>query len=376
MLLVDGQSGFAVATERPDTGTFGADGDRFLGRLPGMYVANTALAWRGRRWSTLNLPLPDDRFVRIRLLAHEAFHRIQPELGLERPDRLNPHLDEREGRYLLRLELRALARALTTSGSARRRSVVDALTFRARRAELFPGADSLETSLELQEGLAEYTGTRVALRETGQGMERVAREMAGFEGRPSYVRALGYGTGPALGLLLDGFRPGWRRVVARTSLAGLLRSAIGFVPPADLAAAVQARAPDYDGAVLAGEEDRRAEERAARAVAFRARLVDGPVVILRGNGLRRSFNPNNLFPLADLGTVYPTGSFESDWGALELTGAPALVSADFGEVRVPGGPDVVARSGTVEGPGWKLDLGPGWTLEPGARSGDLQVRRP
>ena len=43
-------------------------------------------------------------------LAHELFHRIQSGLGLTRPEAGNRHLDTLEGRYLLQLEWRALAR--------------------------------------------------------------------------------------------------------------------------------------------------------------------------------------------------------------------------------------------------------------------------
>ena len=40
------------------------------------------------------------------------FHRIQPGLGLTRPEVANPQLDTLQGRYLLQLEWRALAKAL------------------------------------------------------------------------------------------------------------------------------------------------------------------------------------------------------------------------------------------------------------------------
>lgn len=171
LITVDGQTGLAVATEPPPQGRFDRQGGLWIGRVPdGMQVANTAFDWDGRLWSTVRLPLPTDRYARIQLLIHEAFHRIQPDLGLNARDAINAHLDERDGRYLLRLELRAMAAALQASGPAARRATHDALTFRAQRNRLYPGSDSLEAALELKPGWrlrpgprpGDFTATRLA----------------------------------------------------------------------------------------------------------------------------------------------------------------------------------------------------------------------
>src|SRR5690606_12154716 len=124
---------------------------------------------------------------------------------------VNPHLDEPEGRILLRLEHRALASALSLDGAAADSALRDAMPFRVARHARYPGADTLETALEIQEGIAEYTGTVVALRRTGGGPGPMLSSMEAFEDRPTYVRSLGYGTGPAFGLLLDRHAPGWQR---------------------------------------------------------------------------------------------------------------------------------------------------------------------
>ena len=145
MLVADRGSGFAVASERPPEGIFEERDGVYVGRIPdGMALANTSFDWSGHRWSSVRMPLPTDRFERLALLAHEAFHRIQPELGLEGADAMNAHLDERNGRYWLRLELHALSTALRSSGQAARTAARDAMLFRANRQRLYPGADTLE----------------------------------------------------------------------------------------------------------------------------------------------------------------------------------------------------------------------------------------
>lgn len=121
------------------------------------------------------LPLPADPFRRLTLLAHESFHRIQPSLGLSASDAPDPSLDTEAGRLWLRLELRALARALRSTGVIGRKSAVDAMVFRMYRDRLCPGTAAMEAAMEKQEGLAEYTGVFIALRETGEDIGREAR---------------------------------------------------------------------------------------------------------------------------------------------------------------------------------------------------------
>ena len=372
LIAVDGRTGLAVATAPPPQGHFDRQRALWIGQVPdGMQVANTAFDWSGRLWSTVRLPLPTDRFARTRLLIHEAFHRIQPDLGLNARDAINAHLDERDGRYLLRLELRAMAAALQAGGPAARRATHDALLFRAQRNRLYPGSESLEDSLEIQEGLAEYTGTRLALQATGLSNPRVAEAAADFEDRPTYVRALGYGTGPLLGLLLDRYAPGWRTRIREAGFSSQLAPAVGFVAPADLAAAVAVSAARYGGDSLARVEDERAVARARAVAEYRSLLVEGPVIVLQDEQMIRSFDPNNLVPLGSNGTVYPTGTFHAAWGALSVEKGGALVAPGNREVRIPVPSPIDLTATVIEGVGWRLELNPGWQLRPGSRPGDF-----
>jgi len=372
LVTVDGSTGLAVATQLPPAGQFTTRGALWIGQVPeGMQVANTAFDWNGRLWSSVRLPLPTDQYDRIRLLVHESFHRLQPGLGLNARDAMNGQLDERDGRYLLRLELRAMVAAIEADGAAARRATQDALVFRAERNRLYPGSDTLENALEIQEGLPEYTGTRLALAETGLPLTRVAQATVEFESRPTYVRALGYGTGPLLGLLLDRYEPRWRTRIREAGFARQLGPAIAWIPPANLDSAVAASAPRYGGDRLAEAEDSRAGQRARAVAEYRAYLVDGPVIVLRADQMMRSFNPNNLVALGADGTVYPTGTFQADWGVLTVEQGGALVPAGNREVRVavPAGMD--PASTVIAGAGWRLELASGWRLRPGPRPGDF-----
>ena len=125
--------------------------------------ANSAMEWGGTRWSTLVWQMiPADAHARGRLMMHELFHRVQPQLGFQIRDGQLDHLDTVDGRYWMQLEWRALAKALGASGPARTAALRDALAFRTARRKVFPNAAENERLLEMNEGLAQYTGTVAA----------------------------------------------------------------------------------------------------------------------------------------------------------------------------------------------------------------------
>ena len=374
ILLVDARTRTAFANHPDPARKFEKKEELYAGPLPpDMLIANTATNWDGEQWAMVMLPLPVERFHRIRLLAHESFHRLQPALGLRAADTLSAHLEIESGRLWLRLELRALAEALRTQGVPSRTAAKDALLFRAARHTLSPGAQKLESALEIQEGLAEYTGTVTALAAAGESITRVAGAVEDTEDQRAFARSFAYATGPALGILLDRFAPSWRKSITKDSnLAALLAAALqAAVPAADVKRA-ESRAERYGFRAVSVEERARAIRAQAVLAAYRKRFLEGPVLEFpQSPELNRSFNPNNLVPLGDLGVVYPTGTFTSRWGKLQVDDVGALLSPDNQSLRVAAPANLDARP--LRGPGWRLELAPGWTIRPAAQPGSFTL---
>ncbi len=380
LVLVHPSTRLAVSNRQDPGGSFRDQGGTFVGEWPAdMGVANTAVDWGGMRWAVVMLPLPDDAFSRLRLLAHESFHRIQPELGLEIADPLATHLDEEEARVWLRLELRAFARALEGEGTAAREAALDGLLFRRVRNAAFPGSAAVERKLEGHEGLAEYTGMRFALDATKAGASAAANKVESFQERPTYVRSLGYGTGPALGLLLDRYAPGWRADIGPApDLAGRLAAALeGAAAGRDARSErerAERRALAYAAEAVRNEEAGRAARLALERARYRTELVEGPVLVLELPTRMLMFNPNTVLALGDAGNVYPGATLMGPWGRLTLDAGAALTTPDRDRAWVRA-PAVIEADGerTVEGPGWTLELEPGWRLAPASRKGDFRL---
>jgi len=369
--LVDPQTRLVIANDTVAGRRFVHLGDAILTTLPdNQYVANTSFQWGGRIWTMVALPLPRDRFARVDLVMHEVFHREQQALGLRQPDALNNQLDMRPGRTWLRLEYRALARALESLPDKRpaRHHVESALLFRAQRRSLYPGSDSLEATLEIQEGLAEYTGQRLAMKLTGEGTARVAKYVRDYESTPTFVRAFAYGTGPAIGVLLDEFDPEWRNAVrANRDIGGLLAEAIHFQRPRNLAAVARTRAQEYGWDEVDRTEAARDSAREPLMRGYHARLGEGPTITLRQSkdSLSWSYDPTELIAFDLYSTVYPSGNFSAPWGKLTVERGGVLVQNDFSRIRIgaqmtPGAAD----TREIAGEGWTLSLNPGWSLAP------------
>ncbi len=370
-LLVDPATRVAVGNQADAAGVLKPRDGLFAGELPGhLGIANTAVEWGGKRWTMLIWQaLAEDRLRRLSLMAHEAFHRLQPELGLVTYGDVNAHLDTAEGRLWLQMEWKALEKALLARGEARREAVVDALTFRAARRDRFPEAAGREIPLEIFEGLAEYAGMRLAGFPDEQVVEAVA---AGREQATGFVRSFAYASGPLYGFLLDGADAGWRKRITKESDLGetLATSLNVSARPVEDAAR---RAEAYGGTALRAAEEQRERARGAQLAAWRASLIEGPVLKVSLKEVSSgTFDPRKVFPFGEKQVVYTMRKLIAEWGVLTVEGGAILEDQNtmWAHVSLSG-----ASADFSAGDGWRLDLNEGWNVAPAGRRGDVVVRR-
>jgi hypothetical protein len=340
-------------------------------RPPLAGLVNAPLQWGGVTWISCSW---DDLVSatpqrRNEILLHEMFHGVQPQLGLAVGLLENEHLDAIDGRYWLRLEWRALARALRTSGVQRNAAVRDALTFRAARRGIYPTAAHNERALEINEGVASYTGTVLAASSSADATASALLGLTGAEEGESFVRTFAYVSGPVYGLLLDEASPGWQRALRSSDDLGiLLMNALAVQPASDAADA----AAEYGGAELRAAEQRREQLRQDRINELRLRFVDGPVLVVPGGGSGAS-DSRGAIVIPGSGTVYfHTYQAWGEWGRLEA-GNGVLLASDGRSRRVPA--PVRRDDGSLSGDGWTFKAAPGWIVREGPRPGDFEVVR-
>ena len=360
---------FATSQPPPD-----APRPKLIGILNGPIQWGDTM-WAALSWDTIaNWPAA----TRGEAFLHESFHIIQSTKGIAAPDRArltsnrrseNEHLDAVDGRYWLRLEWRALARALRESGDQRAQAVRDALAFRQARLMRYPEHVVSEYFYDINEGLASYTQTVLAAPSETAAIGRGLELLAGAEDGDSFVRTFAYTSGPAYGLLLDAASPGWpRRMAVGDEPAVLLMRALKVQPASDASAA----AARYGGAELRASEERREQQRQARIAELRRRFVDGPVLVVPGGGSGFT-DSRGAVVIPDVGTVYfgdyrltgPWGAFEADKGV--------LIASDGRWRRLPA--PSPGDGASMSGDGWTFKAAPGWVIREGARRGDYEVVR-
>jgi hypothetical protein len=334
-------------------------------------LVNAPVQWGGATWGAYmwdDVANATPRH-RMEIFLHELFHGVQPQLELMAPARATEHLDAADGRYWLRLEWRALARALRESGEPRKLAVRDALAFRQARRLLYPASVEDERAQEITEGLAAYTGTVLAAQSAADAILGALELLTNAEAEESFVRTFAYKSGPAYGLLLDASSPGWtRRVRGTDDLGTLVMRALGVQPATDATAS----ATRYGGAEIRASEQKRDQERQERLAELRRRFVDGPVLVITGGGSGMS-DSRGAAVIPGIGTVY-FGPYRQSgaWGSLEAEQG-VLVASDGSSRRVPA--PVRRDDGTFAGDGWTFKAAPGWVVREGPRRGDFEVVR-
>src|SRR5215216_4891705 len=321
IMFVDPRSGNVVANQADLENKLGPQDGVFVGTLPReISPANTAFDWAGVHWTMVMWPVPDFRQARERLLLHECFHRLQEKLGLPARDAVNSHLDTLNGRIWIQMEWRALERALRQTGPARTAAIADALLFRAYRRTLFPDSAKNENALELNEGLAEYTGVRLSSADLQETVVRADIILRQARNNPTFARSFAYISGPAYGALLDLSGKPWRvNVKPTTDLGQLLQQRYGVRIGVSETTA-RAAMSRYEGEEIVTVETQQEQRRTREIAEARKKFLDGPVLILSlTDDVRYSYDPNNVIGIDASNTVYPTMRLVDAWGVLTVS---------------------------------------------------------
>jgi hypothetical protein len=362
MLFIDPQTMNVFANEPDSVGILKQNGTIYSGILPDdVSFANTAINWNGKSWAMIMLPLPQNKQERINLLAHELFHKAQSSLAFSLNNVENNHLEEKDGRIYLRLELEALIKAIQTSSEIElQQHLTNALTFRKFRNLLYPGSDITENMLELNEGIAEFTGLIISGRDNKQATTYFVNGISAFFSDPTFVRSFAYYTIPAYGYLLYDKNKNWNKnITTTTDLTDYFIKAFNINIPTDLKKTVEIISDNYNGKTVVREETEREEKNRRIIAEYKHKFIEQPHFELRFEQMSISFDPNNIMPLEDKGTVYPNTRIIDLWGILTVENG-ALISPNWDKVTITSPIKIENKKAT--GDGWTLELSDDYSI--------------
>jgi hypothetical protein len=361
IIFVDPRTRQMYTNEPDSAGILKANGEIYSGVLSvNVNIANTSLHWSGRDWAMIMLPLPANKQDRLNLICHELFHKAQPALGFHNLNTDNNHLDQKDGRIYLRLELNALEKALLSSTSSEKnKHLANALTFRKYRQTIYRDAGSTENNLELNEGLAEYTGNILCGRNKEQAVAHFRKVLAEFLTTPTFVRSFPYQTIPLYGYLLYERKKYWNReITAKTNLTNYFTSAFNVVPSED-STTIENISRQYNASHVFAEETAREKRTLELIAAYKKKFIEQPHFEIKFEQMNISFNPGNIVPIEDKGTVYPNLRVTDRWGIL-LVEKGALMSPGWDKVSITNPTQIEGKS--VKGEGWSLELSDAYEL--------------
>lgn len=362
LMLVNRETRILVANENDNSGKFVERENLFIGKLPeNIIIANTAFDWNSKRWTMVTFPLPDTKEERLNLLIHESYHQIQPEIGFDTLNEIQSiHLDSKNGRIYLKLELEALKKALNSSESEIH--IKNALLFRNYRYQNFTEAKNAENSLEINEGLAEYTGTMLSQRKENDLIKHYISKIDLFYTMPTYVRSFAYFTIPVYGFFMHKTDKNWNLQITKNSNLTDLMLRFWNVETQELANEEILKLGQEYGidSIIEVETQREIEIEKLKRKYIKIFLSDSIVEIGLEN-MKIGFNPSNIMPLDSFGTVYPNLRITDNWGILEVDSCGALLSNEWNKVTISH-PEIITDS-LIFGNGWKLMLDRAWKLE-------------
>ncbi len=364
ILLVDPQTRAFVANSNNTKKSFREEGKVFLDTLPqNLVLANTAITWDDERWTMVMQPLPEIKTVRNGLIVHELFHQFQPKLGFDNLQEYdNSHLDSYEGRVLLKLELEALKQAINTNTKTLKNThLKNALFFRMKR-QVTNTIKIAENALELNEGLAEYTGLMLSGKTFEEKKEYLKSSLGFFYNNPTFVRSFAYQTIPFYGFLLSQDQKYWHQNINKQSnLTDYFQGAFGLKLTEDETLYIDlAKKHNYNYLAIEKEESKREEERLIKTANFKKKFIESPTLKLNFKNRNISFDPTNMSPLENYGTVYPTMRATDDWGILTVEKG-ALIDINWGFVIVSKPTEIT--DSIIKGDGWVLELKKEWEIK-------------
>jgi len=318
-----------------------------------MPVANSTTEIDGKRWTMVSWPLSGDVQSRNILLIHEMFHYRQPELGLL-PDFMpnNAHLSYRDSRTLIKLEWNALKVALSSKGQHKIEALTDAMVFRGLRRQLYPEYVDDENALEILEGLAEYTGRRIAT----SSVKKYITDLKDFDylyTSDNITRSFAYLSGPLYGLALDQSDMGWHKTVnASSDLGVLLSSAYSIDIPENLFEACETVKLKYNYYAIDDQEEAYEQEQSAKEELLRKMFSEDNVIAIESKNLSIQFPPNGMVQQEDGSMLIYGGEAYFDSGY--ITGNPFKISRDWTYIELPKLDTISVKGDTTVTSGWTM----------------------
>jgi len=365
IMFVD-RSNRSIVTNQPDNeGLLKEYHGVYTGFYPKeLIISNTPVSFGGTLFAMTPLPNEEDDF-RIKTQAiHSLFHRFQKENGLSSFGYNTNNMDEKEARLWIKLEWKALRKALNSEGEERQLSVRDALIFKGANRELYRKYANDEDQFENYEGLATFTYTLLCTNSCEEFKSRLFENLDRIYSMDSYARVYGFIHGALYASLLNDKGFDFHKIhTYNFDLGGTVRDLYNIQLPAICRDVAGSLAVNYDIEAINKEEEQRLSDIRESVHKQISTFTERPVVFLELESPYFDFEPEDIHPLDTLGTLYSSIRVSDNWGKLTVDKGGCLVSNNFKYLRITS-KGFKEEKNRITGEGWHLILNSDWVLVP------------
>jgi hypothetical protein len=336
IMFVDRPSRIIVANMPDKEGLLKGQDGVFTGIYPkDLLVSNTPVIYGGTLFAMTPLPSEEDDFKIKTAALHSLFHRFQKISGTSSFGYNTNNMDEKEARLLIKLEWKALRKALTTEGEEQKLSIRDALIFRGANRELYQKYARDENLFENYEGFATFTYTLLCTQSPDEYKARIFENLDRVYLMQSYSRSYGFIHGALYASLLK--EKGFDFSKIKTNeidLGKSVKELYNIELPVVCRDVAGSLALSYNIAEINSEEEKRLADLKESIHEQISIFTEKPVVFIELESPYFDFEPEDIHSLDTLGTLYNSIRVSDNWGKLTVNKGGCLLSNNFKFLRI------------------------------------------
>jgi hypothetical protein len=327
-------------------------------------ISNAPLVYGGTQYAMTPVQDTDDDY-RIKARAiHSLYHRFQQKNGIASVMFNANNMDEKEARLFIKLEWKALRKAINTEGEESQLALRDALIFRGSNRELYHKYAAEENRFETYEGLAAFTFTKLCTNTPEEYKFQLFDLLDHVYSMESYSRSYGGIHGALYATLL--YKKGYDLRQIKTDsfdMGDAVRKLYNIELPVICRDVGGSLAVNYGLDGIIKEEAKRDQSIKESILSQSNTFTQKPVVFLELESPYFDFEPEEVHALDSLGTLYNSIRVSDNWGKLTVEEGGCLVSNNLKFLRVTA-KSFKTDKNHVSGDGWHLILNNDWELVP------------
>jgi hypothetical protein len=367
-----------IIANRPDPeGILKEKDGIFTGIYPKELIINfTPARFGGMLYAIAPLP-PEEDDYRIKTGAiHGLFHRYRESTGIVSPPYNTNNMDEKEARLWIKLEWKALRKALESEDEQSRLALRDALVFRGSNRELYQKFADDENRFENTEGLTTFTYTLLCTNSPEEFKTRLLENYDRIYAMQSYSRSYGFLEGALYATFL--FKKGFDFTSIRANnidLGKVVKDLYKIELPLICRDVAGSLAVSYNIDEINREEEKRLSDMRERMQKQVSTFTEKPVVYLELESPYFDYEAEDIHSLDTLGTLYTSMRVSDNWGKLTVAQPGCLVAYNFKYLRISA-KGFKEEKNRYTGDGWLLLLNSDWELVPVEQNYFVRKRRP